>query len=234
MEPQSASLYEYEPFRNRYQVFADRTDAGRFLAALLAPSYAHSPEAFVLAIPSGGVPVGIELASGLGLPLDLIIVRKLRIPGNTEAGFGAVGLGGGVFLNDDLVHLIGISQQEIASEVETVRRELEARNRLLRGDRPFPDLYGKTVLLSDDGLASGFTAMAAANALLGKGAGKIVLATPTAPRSSINRVAPMVDEIYCANVHDELPFAVANAYRRWYDLTLEETRGLLEEHGVSA
>jgi putative phosphoribosyl transferase len=234
MKPQFASLHEYEPFRNRYQVFADRTDAGRFLVDLLTPSYALALEAFVLAIPSGGVPVGIELASGLGLPLDVIIVRKLRIPGNTEAGFGAVGLDGAVFLNDDLVRVIGISQEEIASEVETVRRELEARNRLLRGGRPFPDLYGKTVILADDGLASGFTVMAAANALRDKVAGKIVIAVPTAPLMSIKRVAHMIDESYCANVHDELPFAVANAYRRWYDLTLEEVRGLLEEHGIFA
>lgn len=232
MKRRSASLQEYGPFRNRYQVFADRTDAGRLLANLLTASYRFAREALVLAIPSGGVPVGIELASGLNLPLDVIIVRKLRIPGNPEAGFGAVGLEGGVFLNDDLVCLVGISESEIASEVETVRRELEARNRLLRGDRPFPELSGKTILLADDGLASGFTVMAAVSALREKGAGKIVVATPTAPLSSIERVAPMVDEIYCVNVQEKLPFAVANAYRQWYDLTLEDTRELLERFGA--
>lgn len=221
-------LHEITPYRNKHWLFADRHEAGQILAEMLAPEYASLDNGIVLAIPSGGVPLGIEIARRLLLPRDLLIVRKLQIPGNTEAGFGAMGLDGKRFLNAELLRHLRLSNEQIEGQAALLREELAERNRLFRGGRPPPDLAGKAAILTDDGLASGSTMMAAADSARRLGAVRIVVAVPTGLLDSIEKVGPLVEEVYCANVLDYWPFAVANAYRRWHDLSRQEVLALLE------
>lgn len=222
-----SNLHEIEEFRNRHDVFADRHDAGRKLADMLAGDFGTKSDLLVLAIPSGGVPVGLEVAGRLGCDFDCLIVRKLQIPGNTEAGFGAMSLDGKVYFNEQMLGWLNLDERQIEEEIGVVNRELEIRNALFRQGRPFPEVEGMTVLLVDDGLASGYTMLTAAGTLREKGAAGIVVAIPTAPLSSIERLAHEVDDIYCLQVQDFTPFAVANAYRHWRDLSREEVAEML-------
>ncbi len=204
-------------------VFDDREDAGRVLAVMLS-GYRKAPDAVVLAIPAGGVPVGRVLAEALGLPFELIFVRKLHFPDNPEAGFGAVSEGGEVLLNPELAALLPpetirrVIAEELGALAERVRR--------LR-KRPPRDLRGKTVILTDDGLASGYTMRAAVREARRRGARRVVVAVPTASRAAVSRLLPEVDELYVANLRSGPAFAVADAYRRWRDLDLDEVEALL-------
>jgi len=223
-----AEIVEDVELRDRELVFADREDAGERLAELLAEY--RGRDAIVLAIPSGGVPVGIAVAERLGLPLDLLIIRKIPIPGNTEAGFGALTLEGDLILNDMLVAGLGLSPAEIERLAAPVRKELRARNRLFREDRPLPDLAGKTVLLVDDGLASGFTMLAGVRMVARRQPAGMVIAVPTASRRTVERLAAEVDRICCPNIRGGRVFAVASAYRNWYDLSRQEVLEMLSRH----
>jgi putative phosphoribosyl transferase len=227
-------LHEIKEFRNKRQVFADRHDAGQILASMLAPHYAGMENGMLLAIPSGGVPVGLEIARRLLIPRDLMIVRKLPIPGNTEAGFGAMGLDGKLFINEEMLRHLRLDRQQIEEQAAVVREELERRNRLFRGGRPSPDLAGKTVILADDGLASGYTMLAAANAVRDLGAIRTIVAVPTALLDSIEKAVPFADEVFCPNVLDYWPFAVADAYRQWSDLSRQEVVELLGRQTAGA
>jgi predicted phosphoribosyltransferase len=218
-----------ERFKNRGSLYEDRFQAGEYLAQMLSPAYQGDPHGIVLAIPSGGVPVGLVLSRRLQMGFDLAIVRKIQIPGNTEAGFGAMTQEGDVFLNRELLAGLRLSQEEVERQKEAVRDELERRNRLFRGSRPFPDLTGRTVLLTDDGLASGYTMVAAATMVRNKQAARIVVAVPTAPLRSLHTIAPLADEIYSPHIQDRGgSFAVAAAYRNWRDLSSEEVVRLVE------
>jgi predicted phosphoribosyltransferase len=220
-------IYEKKALRDKDYVFQDRLEAGKRLAEMLEPKYGKAKEGIVLAIPSGGVPVGLAVSKRLNTPLELVIVRKIPIPHNPEAGYGAVALEGGVFLNEELVSRLKLGPSQIESHLSITRKELEERNRLFRGERPFPDLSEKTAILVDDGLASGYTMMASVHTARNKGAKKIVLAIPTAPLRSIEKIETMVDEIYCPNIRDKIFFAVADAYGHWHDLSKEEVLALL-------
>lgn len=223
-----AELFEKRAFRNQVQVFKERFEAGQVLAEMLAPQYREAPETMALAIPAGGVPVGRKISEALKIPFDLIIVRKIQIPGNTEAGFGAMTPEGNVFLNEELMSYLSLSPAQIEAQKNMVKKDLEERNTLFRAGRPYPDLSGKTVILADDGLASGFTMMASIDTAKKKGAARIAVAVPTAPLRSIKRIEHLVDEIYCANVRETYYFAVADAYKKWYDLSSEEVLELLQ------
>jgi predicted phosphoribosyltransferase len=190
--------------------------------------YAGRQNGLVLAIPAGGVPVGLQVSRHLGLPFDLIIARKIQVPGNTEMGFGALSLEGEVFLNKDLLHALQLNEEEIQAKVAEVAEELKGRNSAFRGNRVFPDVAGKTVILTDDGLASGYTMLAASSALRKRQAAEIVVAVPTAPLSSVRTVEKLADVIYVINLQESGPFAVANAYERWRDLTHQEVVAMLE------
>jgi predicted phosphoribosyltransferase len=159
--------------------FRNRTDAGRQLAEKLA-AYANRPDVLVLALPRGGVPVAFELARAFGAPLDVFLVRKLGVPGYEELAMGAVATGGVRVLNDEIVRGLGISEHEIDAVVARELRELSRRDRLYRGDRPPSDVAGRTVILVDDGLATGATMRAAVQALRQQQPGRIVAAVPTA------------------------------------------------------
>jgi putative phosphoribosyl transferase len=215
-----AEIIDDQRLRDRTGVYEDRDVAGAYLARSLEDF--RSQNAIVLAIPSGGVPVGLAIASRLGLPFDLIIIRKIPIPGNTEAGFGAVSLEGDSVLNDSIVRELGLSAEVIEALSQPVLEELKARNRIFRGDRPWPDLKGRIVILADDGLASGSTMMTAARLVRRHRPKKIVVAVPTASLHTIEFLSEDVDLIVCPNIRTGSYFAVADAYRDWYDLSREE------------
>ena len=221
-------IFEIQELREQRQIFTDRFEAGETLGRMLQSKYAHREDGMILAIPSGGVPVGIKVRETLGLPLDLMIVRKLQIPGNTEAGFGAMTLDGTTFFNNDLLSQLGLSPSQIETEKRRVAMELKRRNRLFRQNRPFPDLAGKSVILVDDGLASGFTMLASIHMVKIAGASETAVAVPTAPQRSIDAISSEADKIYCANIRTKPFFAVAEAYRHWYDLDEEEVLALLD------
>jgi putative phosphoribosyl transferase len=227
-----AVIKEDEVLRDKLGVFRDRTAAGAYLAEALGEY--RERDAMVLAIPSGGIPVGIVISSYLGIPFDMLIVRKINIPGNTEAGFGAIALGGDVILNEPMVASLGLSRDEIEELAEQVMEELKTRDQVFRQGRPWPDLKGRTVIIVDDGLASGFTMLAAIRMVRRQELAKIVVAVPTASIDTIRRVAQEVDEIVCPNVRTGPYFAVADAYRDWYDLTREEVVEMLRHNRLIA
>src|SRR5215218_9087041 len=159
--------------------FLDRHHAGRQLAEQLRV-YANRPDAVVLALPRGGVPVGYEVAAALGLPLDVFLVRKLGVPGYEELAMGAIASGGVRVLNDDVIREIGIPDRAIDAATAAEQQELERREHRYRGSRPAPNVRGHTVILVDDGLATGYTMRAAVEALRQLGAARIVAAVPVA------------------------------------------------------
>ena len=156
-------------------LFRDRRDAGRYLAARLM-KYADRPDVSILALPRGGVPVAYEVARALHAPLDIFLVRKLGVPGREELAMGAIASGGMRVLNDQVVRALGISEDTIASVAANEEQELSRRERLYRGDRPRPDVSDRTVILIDDGLATGSTMRAAVAALRRRGPARIVVA----------------------------------------------------------
>ena len=191
-------------------LFRDRRDAGRLLAEKLA-AYANRPDVLVLALPRGGVPVAYEVAHRLGAPLDVFVVRKLGVPGHEELAMGAVATGGVRVLNDQLVEQLGIPDQMIDAVAARERQELARRERLYRGGRPPPDVRGRTVILVDDGLATGATMYAAIEALRKQDPGRIVVAVPTASPETCEEMKVKADHVICAITPD--PF---QAVGRWY------------------
>ena len=223
-----AKINEIRKYRNQIRVFEDRFEAGEVLSQMVSPKYKLKKGIIVLAIPSGGVPVGIKIAEKMQSSFDLVIVRKIQIPGNTEAGFGAMACDGSVFLNESLLQRIDVKPSQIEEQANIVKKELEKRNKMFRQGKPFPELTGKTVILVDDGLASGYTMMASIYMVKKMGARKTVIAVPTAPLRSLEEVETGVEEIYCANIRQGPVFAVADAYRHWYDLSQAKVMGLLK------
>jgi len=215
-------------FRDRLHVFKDRAEAGLLLAERLR-GYEKSG-GIVFGIPSGGVPVASEISDGLGLPMDVIVVRKIQIPGNTEAGFGAVGPGGEVIFNERLLGYLGLTKDEVGIQIEKTLANIEKRNILFRSGKPYPTLTGKTVIVADDGLASGYTMLAAVRFIQQKAPGEIIVAVPTGSRATIDLVLDEADKVLCLNTRRGYPFAVADAYRNWYDLSEEEVLGILKKH----
>jgi putative phosphoribosyl transferase len=217
-------------FRDRLYVFEDRAEAGRLLAGRLR-EYERS-DGLVFGIPSGGVPVASQISDALGLPMDILIVRKIQVPGNPEAGFGAVGPGGEVIFNERLLSYLGLTEDQVRSQVDKTLANIEKRNILFRSGKPYPPLTYKTVIVADDGLASGYTMLAAVRFIRKKAPEKIVVAVPTGSRATIDLVLPEADKIVCLNARKSFPFAVADAYRNWYDLSEEEVLGILRKHNL--
>ena len=207
------------------QRFRDRRDAGRLLAAKLS-AYAHRPDVIVLALPRGGVPVAYEVARALGAPLDVFVVRKLGVPGHEELAMGAVATGGVRVLNESVVNALGIPDNVIDAVAAQEERELARRERLYRDGRPPPDVRGKTVILVDDGLATGATMHAAIRALRQQHPARIIVAVPVAAPETCEALRAEVDEVICALTPE--PFlAVGFWYEDFSQTTDEEVRDLL-------
>jgi putative phosphoribosyl transferase len=219
-------LIEDPDLRDRIHVFLDRAVAGQQLASLLAAYQGR--EVHLFAIPAGGVPVAAEIARRLEIPLDLVIVRKIQLPWTTEAGFGALGPGGEAIFNQELLKRMSLTPEEIDIQVQGAAAVMRRREEQLRGGRPYPGLAGRTAIIVDDGLASGYTMRAAVIFLRAQGAGRIAAAVPTGSERTVRELLPLVDELYCLNVRSAWSFAVADAYENWYDLTEEEVLGILE------
>lgn len=216
---------EVPELRDRIGVFRDRTHAGEVLAGMLAEVL--SPSSLVLAIPAGGVPVGVEVARRLGLEFELAVVSKILIPGTTEAGYGAVAFDGTVRLNEPLVAALGLTEASVEEGIAATRERVARRVQHLRHGRPFPDLRNVAVVLVDDGLASGFTMRVAVEALRAGGAGEVVVAVPTGHLDAVRRLSPLVETLCCANVRGGRSFAVADAYRSWRDVSEAEVQRIL-------
>jgi putative phosphoribosyl transferase len=221
-----AEIIEEPSLRDKVHVFRDRLEAGGRLARRLEKY--RKKDCLVLAIPSGGIPIGLTIARHLGLPFDLVISRKIPIPGNPEAGFGALSFEGSLFLNEPLVRELHLTGEEIRELSIPVMKEIQRRNAVFRGGRPFPDLRGRIIILVDDGLASGYTMMASINFIRKRKPSRIVVALPTAPESSVQFISASVDEILCLNIRRGFYFAVADAYHEWHDLSEEEVLELLK------
>ena len=221
-----SKLVEDRSLRDKVRVFKDRKEAGVFLAKTL--SGYRGVDGLVLGIPSGGVPVAAEIAEYIGLTLDFMIVRKLQIPYNPEAGFGAVGPDGEVSLNADLVSRLGITEKEEKRQIQKTKDIIKVRNELFREGLPFPSLRDKVVIIVDDGLASGYTMLSAVRFIKSHRPNKVVVAVPTAPKRTVDLILPHVDELVCLNVRSGLVFAVADAYENWYDLEEEEVIAILK------
>jgi putative phosphoribosyl transferase len=207
-------------------IFRDRTDAGKYLATKLL-SYKDRQDVLVLALPRGGVPVAFEVAQVLRVPLDIFLVRKLGVPGHEELAMGAISTGGVRVLNEDTVDYLNIPEHIIDSIAAEELKELKRRERAYRGNRPEPDVKGKTVILIDDGLATGSTVRAAAQALRQQQPARIIVAVPVAAPETCDEYRIGVDEIICA-VTPEPFVGVGMWYLDFSQTTDEEVRDLLE------
>jgi len=205
--------------------FANRREAGRALAKKLR-HYALHPEAVVLALPRGGVPVAYEIASELRLPLHVFVVRKLGAPGHEEFAMGAIASGGTYFLNTNVVQQLGVSDQRIDAIIEHEKAELERREREYGADHPL-NLKGRTIILVDDGLATGSTMRAALRALSEQGPHKIVIAVPVAPLETFQEFHDQGEEIV-AVLTPELFYAVGEWYEDFDQTSDDEVRELLK------
>ncbi len=205
-------------------MFRDRADAGKKLAEKLEAYRSQNP--LVLAIPRGGVPIGCEITKALHASFDLIIPRKLPIPYNTEAGFGAVTPDGTVVLNEELVRQLGLSKADIDNIVMTVLDEVQRRVKAYR-DGPPLDPKGKTVIIVDDGLASGYTMIAAVRDVKRKAPKRVIVAVPCSPRSSIERLEKEADEVISLAIQEYGPFAVASYYEEFPDLSDGQVQAML-------
>jgi len=201
-------------------IFENRHDAGRRLATELTEYNGQS--VVVLAIPNGGVPVALEVAGSLGTELDLVISRKIPMPLNPEAGFGAIADDGIVILNEEVIRRIGLSRQQIEYEASKVRAEIKQRSIRYRGDRPLVMVSGKTVIITDDGLASGFTMIAAVESVRHRRPKEIVVAAPCASGLAVKQLEKFADKVVTCTVSFVPRFAVADFYRHWYDLSDDE------------
>ena len=211
--------------------FADRRNAGRLLAAQLRSLTGEHP--IVVALPRGGVAVAVEVAQALGAPLDVLAVRKLGAPGNLELGVGAIAEGGSAVLDVDTARLVGMTQELLETTLARETRELDRRVARYRDDRAVIDVRGRTVIVVDDGLATGLTAVAAVRALRARGAGRIVVAVPVGARDSVALVAEEADEVVCLDIpHDFL--GVGQWYRDFSPVSDTEVVALLGAAGPPA
>ena len=212
-----------------YSTFKDREHAGKELGKLLADKY-RNKDVIVLVIPRGGVPVGVYVALELNSDLDMIITRKIQIPWNPEAGFGAVTVDGTIVLNEPMVAQLGLRKDDIKELAEKVIKEMKRRTKEFRGDTPPPRVRDRTVIVVDDGLASGYTMIAAVKSIQKENPEKIVVAVPVSPRRSLKIVEKIADGLVCLVVSDAYMFAVADYYENWYDLTDEDVKRYMAKY----
>ncbi len=214
-------------------IFRNRQEAGERLAAHL-DKYANRADVIVLGVPRGGVPIAFEVATALNLPLDVFVLRKLGVPGHEELAFGAIGSGGVRVLDRGIVESLGLSELIIEAVTRAEKAELARREHIYRGGRPPLDLRGKTVILVDDGIATGASLTAGVHALRQMQPATIVIATPVAPQAAINRLRREVDDVIC----DASParfYGVGQFYQDFSQVSDQEVNELLQiasrQHG---
>jgi len=210
-------------------IFRDRTEAGQVLASKLT-KYLNQVNTVILALPRGGVPVAYEIGKELGLPVDIFVVRKLGVPGHEELAMGAIASGGVRHINRDVVDQLRIDSETIDVASRREQKEIERREQLYRGQRPPVDVRNKTVILVDDGLATGSTMRAAIAALRQHRPARIVVAVPAAAPQTCSEIADEVDEIICAATPEPF-YAVGQWYQEFSQTTDEEVRDLLAHAG---
>jgi predicted phosphoribosyltransferase len=220
-------LVDVPGLRDRVRVFRDRGHAGRLLSEILG-DYRNS-DALVMAIPAGGIPVAVAVGKCLNLPVDIAVVSKITFPWNTEAGYGALAFDGTLRLNDALLARTGLDEQQIAAGIEQTRHKVERRVACMRRGLPPLDVIGRSLIVVDDGLASGFTMRVAVEALE-QGAASIAIAVPTGHADAVASFAAPVQAVYCANVRTGRSFAVADAYEHWSDIGEEEAARALRAY----
>ena len=210
-------------------IFQDRRDAGRRLAEALS-AYQDQADVIVLGLPRGGVPVAFEVARKLKAPLDVFIVRKLGVPGHPELAMGAIASGDVRVMNENVLARSGASEEQIDEVVKNERQELQTREEEYRGARPEIGISGKTVLLVDDGLATGASMRAAVSALKTLNPQKIIVAVPTAPADTCEDFEARVDQVFCLETPS--PFwGVGGSYQDFSQTTHQEVRQYLEKAG---
>jgi putative phosphoribosyl transferase len=215
----------YQP-RQR-AIFINRNDAGKQLAAKMGEYKGNS--AVVLAIPNGGVPVGLEVALALEADFDLIVVRKIPLPVNTEAGFGAVADDGTMILNEDLVKRENLTRSQIDYQVNKVRVEIRRRQLMYRPYRSPAVVVGKTLIIADDGLASGYTMLATISSMRSRHPKEIIAAVPVSSASALEQVEKTADRVITVEVGAQKRFAVADYYKNWHDLSDKEVFKALDQ-----
>jgi predicted phosphoribosyltransferase len=213
-------IIEYKDYHNKEHIFESRIEAGRQLATLISEEKIDILEI----IPKGGLPIGcgfLEKYIRKKPLVDILIVKKVHVPWSTEAGMGAVTPNGEVFLNDQIVGGYALEDSNVERQIKKTKARI-SDIRSSFGITEIIPVKGKTVLVIDDGIASGFSMLAAVSWLKDKGANKILVGTPTAPERSLLDLEPKVENIYCLNIRNSFSFAVANAYKNWYDLSMKE------------
>lgn len=213
---------------SRDRTYQDRHEAGRVLADQLV-SYRDLPDVLVLGLARGGVPIAAEVASHLHAPLDVFVVRKLGVPQWPELAMGAVASGGGLVLNDDLVARLGVDHDTIAETIRHETAEIERREQAYRGGRPAPELTGRTVILVDDGIATGATMLAAVRAV--RAAKRVVVAVPVGPATLSSQLRDEADEVVCTSTPAMFE-AVGQAFVDFHQVSDDEVRRLLAEPTV--
>ena len=224
-----------------FERYESRFQAGEILAEVIKKQnealhefvMKNPDQFFCFAIPNGGVPVVEGLCSKFNIGYDMLIVRKIKIPFNTEAGFGSVTTDGTVLINEDLLSHLNLSEREVSDSIELTKREIRERLKFYDKEANLEKHFKqhieeKCIFMIDDGLASGFTMLAAIKMVKKYNPKKIFVAVPTSPLSSVQRVSPYIDELFCPNVRNVWRFAVADAYKAWRDLNENEVIKILE------
>lgn len=206
--------------------FRDRTEAGQLLATRLT-TYANRPDALVLALPRGGVPVGFEIAQALNIPLDICLVRKLGVPGQEELAMGAIAPDGIMVLNNDVLRTMRISRQALLEVATSEKQELERRMQAYRGDRPAPQIRDRLIILVDDGIATSSTLRAAITLLQRQHPQGIIVAAPVAPATVCESLQKLVQEVVCLSTPEPL-HSIGMWYKDFSQTTDEEVCSLLE------
>jgi putative phosphoribosyl transferase len=212
--------------------FADRRAAGRALADTLRP-YAHRSDVVVLALPRGGVPVAFEVAIALGAPLDVLVVRKLGVPYHPELAMGAIASGGAAYINQDVVQMARVSPHQLERVREQEQQELERREQRYRAGRRPLEIRGKTVIVVDDGLATGASMHAGLSALRALRPARLVAAVPVAPADAAGRLEELADEFVCVMTPPDFS-AVGQFYERFDQVDDDTVRTLLERSAGGA
>lgn len=225
-----ANVEDDSLLRDRVGVFKDRTDAGELLASGLLRHLDKYEKKIIVAIPSGGLPIGYAVANRLHATVDIMLVRKIPIPWEPEAGFGSVAFDGSTYLNIPLVRSLGLSNSEISECVEKAKEGLKQRAknfRLGEEGEVLENVKDRTAIIVDDGLASGYTMLASVAAVRKRKPTQVIVAVPTGSNAAIELVAPNADKLLCLNIRSGYSIAVADAYQEWHDVSEEEATSLI-------